>query len=317
MPPDPKPDGNPFEWRADQYALIDFGGGRKLERFGSLILDRPCPAALTHGRALSHRSLSSTQSVSDWQRADLRLDNSGRLVAGQPPPAAWQCQIGSMVFQLKLTPFGHVGLFPEQVANWQWLYAQCAQFPQTPSGNFSALNLFAYTGGTTMCLAAAGGRVVHVDASAPAVKWARANAQASGYAERPIRWIVEDARKFVARERRRGNRYDVIVLDPPSFGHGAAGERFEIAHDLPDLIVDCMQLLAEHRGTLLLSAHCEQPTPIDIADWIRARLGSGVLEHARLTLPTQFDKSLDAGFYIRATRNLYSQSTQQKFTRSC
>ena len=254
------------------------------------------------GRSLSRHNSSIGEAVASWEQADVRLDDSGRLVAGQPPLPSWQCRFGSMVFQLKLTPFGHVGLFPEQAANWLWLADHCAQYPQSNSGNFSALNLFAYTGGTTLCLAAAGGRVVHVDASAPAVKWARANAQASGYAERPIRWIVDDARKFVARELRRGNCYDVIVLDPPSFGHGAAGERFEIAEHLPSLIADCLQLLAADSGSLLLSAHCEEPAPTTIVDWIRPRLGQGGIEHARLTLPTQFDKSLDAGFYIRATR---------------
>lgn len=298
------PDCNPFGWSDDQYALIDFGGGRKLERFGHLVLDRPCPAAMFSNRSLPGHPRNSDESVSDWDQADVRLDSSGRLEAGQSPPSGWQCRFGAMVFQLKLTPFGHVGLFPEQAANWQWLAAHCAQYSQSDSGNFSALNLFAYTGGTTMCLAAAGGRVVHVDASAPAVKWARSNALASGYVERPIRWIVDDARKFVARELRRGNCYDVIVLDPPSYGHGAAGERFEIASHLPDLIADCMQLLTADRGTLLLSAHCEEPAPTTIVDWIQSLLGQGGVEHARLTLPTQFDKSLDAGFYIRATRQV-------------
>lgn len=299
------PDCSSFGWSADQYALIDFGGGRKLERFGNLVLDRPSPAAMFSNRSLARhnsRVTSGGEAVASWEQADVRLDDSGRLVAGESPQAGWQCRFGALVFQLKLTPFGHVGLFPEQAANWQWLAAYCTQYPQSSSGNFSALNLFAYTGGTTMCLAAAGGRVVHVDASAPAVKWARANARASGYAERPIRWIVDDARKFVARELRRGNRYDVIVLDPPSYGHGAAGERFEIASHLPDLITDCLQLLAADGGALLLSAHCEDPAPTTIIDWIHPLLGQGGVEHARLTLPTQFDKSLDAGFYVRATR---------------
>lgn len=302
MPPKPTPESDICEWNADQYALIDYGGGRKLERFGGLLLDRPSPAAMFSNRSLPQHNPSPIKSGDSWEQADVRLDDSGRLVAGRTPPANWQCRFGTMVFQLKLTPFGHVGVFPEQAANWRWLTAQSASYTQSSSGGFSALNLFAYTGGTTICLAAAGGRVVHVDASAPAVKWARANAQASGYAQRPIRWIVDDARKFVAREVRRGNRYDLIVLDPPSYGHGAAGERFEIASHLPELIATCFQLLAADRGCLLLSAHCEDPAPTTISDWIRPLLGQGGIESARLTLPTQFDKSLDAGFYIRATR---------------
>ncbi len=303
VPTEPMQQSSSIGWRADQYALLDFGGGRKLERFGGVVLDRPSPAAIASGRTLPLLAATPTSLLlSAWEQADVRLDSTGRLLAGQPPRHGWQCRFGEMVFELKLTPFGHVGLFPEQAANWQWLSAHCAGYPQVDAGRFHALNLFAYTGGTSLCLAAAGGRVVHVDASAPAVKWARANAQASGYAQRPIRWIVDDARKFVAREVRRGSRYDVIVLDPPSYGHGAAGERFEIARHLPDLIADCLQLLAADRGALLLSAHCEEPAPTTIIDWIQSHLKQSDIAHGRLDLTTQFDKSLDAGFYIRAVR---------------
>ncbi len=296
------PDAPPSDciWNPDQYSLLDFGGGRKLERFGNLVLDRPCPAALVCGRSLSSKQTSTDAEYIDWDRADVRLDNEGKLLAGRPPANGWQCRCGPMVFKLKLTPFGHVGLFPEQIANWQWLTAHCAQYQQPAVRKFSALNLFAYTGGTTMCLAAAGARVVHVDASAPAVKWARANAAASGQTELPIRWIVEDARKFVSRELRRGNHYDVVVLDPPSFGHGAGGERFTIEAHLPELLDGCLQLLAPTQGALLMSAHCEFPSPETIADWLRGGRHSASVEHDRLLLKTKSAKSLDAGFYIRA-----------------
>ncbi|MCC7339329.1 MAG: class I SAM-dependent methyltransferase [Pirellulaceae bacterium] len=301
-----------FQWSPDQYSLLDFGAGRKLERFGNVVLDRPCPAALVCGRSLTGKRAASNSAHSsgflvetdadyfDWERADVRLDNEGKLLAGRAPADGWQCHCGPMVFRLKLTPFGHVGLFPEQLANWQWLTARCAQYQAPTRRDFRALNLFAYTGGTTMCLATAGARVVHVDASAPAVKWARANAQSSRIAESPIHWIVDDARKFVSRELRRGNHYDVIVLDPPSFGHGAGGERFSIEAHLPELLDGCLQLLAPAQGTLLMSAHCELPTPASIADWIRASGRSVSIVHDRLLLKTQAGKSLDAGFYIRA-----------------
>lgn len=297
-----------FEWNRDQYALLDFGGGRKLERFGEIVLDRPCPAAIICGRspACPRTTSESAQSSAlvteyfDWERADVRLDNEGRQLVGRAPADDWQCHCGPMVFRLKLTPFGHVGLFPEQIANWQWLAAYCAQYQQRVAHEITALNLFAYTGGTTLCLATAGARVVHVDASAPAVKWARANAQASGSTELPIRWIVEDARKFVSRELRRGNHYDLVVLDPPSFGHGAGGERFSIAAHLPELLDGCLQLLAPTRGALLMSAHCENPSPKSIVEWIRVRRSSASIEHNRLQLETQSGKTLDAGFYVRA-----------------
>ena len=129
---------------------------------------------------------------------------------------------------------------------------------------------------------------------------ARANAAASGQTELPIRWIVEDARKFVSRELRRGNHYDVVVLDPPSFGHGAGGERFTIEAHLPELLDGCLQLLAPTQGALLMSAHCEFPSPETIADWLRGGRHSASVEHDRLLLKTKSAKSLDAGFYIRA-----------------
>ncbi|MEO8271534.1 MAG: class I SAM-dependent methyltransferase [Aureliella sp.] len=287
-------------WGAEQYALLDFGAGRKLERFGEYVLDRPCPAALDCGRSLTNKRTATDTGHFDWELADVRLDHEGKLLVGRPPADGWQCRCGLMLFRLKLTPFGHVGLFPEQVANWQWLAAHCATYQQPSRRELTALNLFAYTGGTTMCLAASGARVVHVDASAPAVKWARANAQSSGCRELPIRWIVEDARKFVSRELRRGKLYDVVVLDPPSFGHGAGGERFSIEAHLPELLDGCLQLLAPTHGALLMSAHCENPSPELIASWIRTKRSSASIEHDRLQLQTHSGKTLDAGFYVRA-----------------
>ena len=296
-----------FGWSPDQYALLDFGSGRKLERFGNIVLDRPCPAAEVCGRSTLGGTVDALEADRgeivqrwSWERADLRLGEDGRLLAGQAPPHAWRCRYGAMVFQLKLTPFGHVGLFPEQAANWEWLIAHCAQYQQPTPRPFTALNLFAYTGGTTMCLASLGARVVHVDASAPAVKWARSNAQVAGLEQLPMRWIVDDARKFVARELRRGNRYDLIVLDPPSYGHGVGGARFAIAEDLPELLDSCLQLLEPAQGAVLLSAHCESPTAAMIAAWMRDSVGTGSLAHDRLQLQTQLGKSLDAGFFVRA-----------------
>ncbi|MCA9247474.1 MAG: class I SAM-dependent methyltransferase [Planctomycetales bacterium] len=240
---------------ADQYELLDFGAGRKLERFGRLVLDRPCPAAGNVAR--QHEPL--------WAEADAvfeRLDaDSGRWYTNSAFPESWTVSHGRVTFELRPTPFGHVGIFPEQAANWQWLADRLAQV----GGPLKVLNLFAYTGGSTLAAAAAGAEVVHVDAAANVVAWARRNAEISGLADRPIRWIVEDALKFVAREVRRGNRYDTIILDPPSFGRGPKGQVWKATEHLYDLLAQCAALTAGHGALLLATCHTPEITRTSLA----------------------------------------------------
>jgi 23S rRNA (cytosine1962-C5)-methyltransferase len=271
----------------DSYALLDFGDGRKLERFGHVVLDRVSPAAI-----------GAAQADSDWGAADLRLDDRGDVQSGKSIGDNWFVEIAGIRFNLRVTPFGHVGVFPEQVSNWRWLQAmrRASTVNEPPR---QALNLFAYTGGSTMALAQAGFHVVHVDASAPSVRWARENAANNGLAEHPIRWIVEDARKFAARELKRGRRYDFLVLDPPSFGHGPSGDRWEIENDLFPLLEDCLEIL-HSGGQLLLTAHSVSPSPDEIVAWLSHRLkNSGQIQSKRLTIPDRHNRQLDSGFCIR------------------
>ena len=276
----------------EHYDLIDFGGGRKLERFGNVVLDRPSPAAVDQ-----HRSLR------DWSIANLRLDDCGEITSGGLANAPWRVRIANLLFNLRITPFGHVGLFPEQAPNWQWLQSLTADAADQQQQR-NALNLFAYTGGSTMAMAKAGFEVVHVDASAPSVRWARDNAETNQLDSLPIRWIVEDARKFASREVKRGRSYDLIVLDPPSFGHGPSGDRWQIESDLFPLLEVCLQLLNEH-GRLLLTAHSTSPAPEDIAEWLRSELDKKQRQDEyrvscqRLELVDQHQRPLDAGFSIR------------------
>lgn len=271
----------------DSYALIDFGDGRKLERFGQVVLDRVSPAAIGTARWKS-----------DWGEADLRLDERGAVIGGKPVTDGWSVEIAGMRFKLRVTPFGHVGVFPEQLANWRWLQSHRCESKASLASQL-ALNLFAYTGGSTIALAQAGFQVVHVDASAPSVKWARENASNNRLDEHPIRWIVEDARKFVARELKRSRRYDLIVLDPPSFGHGPGGNRWEIENDLFPLLENCLSILNE-RGKILLTAHSVSPTPEDIVAWLAPLLNdSGRVQCNRLAIPDQNNRPLDSGFYVR------------------
>jgi 23S rRNA (cytosine1962-C5)-methyltransferase len=233
----------------DDYALLDVGGGARLERFGARITDRPHPGADTPRRAADR-----------WATADLRFDRSTGWVAREDALLdPWTVRLDDLALGLRPTETGQVGLFPEHAASLAWLAgrvtarAGSAADGATPS----VLHLFAYTGLVTLALARAGAAVAHVDAARPAVAWARENADRNGLADRPIRWLVDDARAFVAREARRGRRYDGLVLDPPSYGHGSQGGRpWRIEDDLPPLLHACREVLADG-AFALLTAHTE------------------------------------------------------------
>ncbi len=228
-----------------QYQLIDFGNGRRLERFGGVLLDRPCPAveSLPQG------------DPDAWRRADARFERGegeeGEWVCRRELPDRWNVRHGSAVFELKRTAVGHLGIFPEQAANWDWIAEQL----QSTAEPLKVLNLFAYTGGSTLAAAATGAEVVHVDAAQNTVAWARRNAELSGMADLPVRWIGEDALKFATRELKRGHRYDAVVLDPPSYGHGPRGEVWQLSKHLPRLLQLCGELTAERRRFVLLTCH--------------------------------------------------------------
>ncbi len=276
------------------YELIDFGEGRKLERFGSVVLDRPCPAAEHQPIELPERW---SEAVSRYER----LGDSGRWVPiGGPVPAPWEATWDPLTVRLKCTPFGHVGLFPEQVANWRWI----ARRVGTGNRPCRVLNLFAYTGVSTLFAAAAGAQVVHVDAAKNVVQWARDNARLSGLGEAPIRWIVEDARRFVQRELRRGNRYEAIVLDPPSYGHGPKGERWQIDRDLVPLVQECAALLDQERRFFLLSCHSPSWGPSELSALLQETLSGSCQATAQthagpLTLVTAEGRPLAAGVTAR------------------
>jgi 23S rRNA (cytosine1962-C5)-methyltransferase len=270
---------------SDDYELLDFGEGRRLERFGPVVLDRPCPAAEPFPQTNPDR----------WPQADARFDVRddlrGQWTDRRQLAERWHVAHGPLRFELKRTEFGHLGLFPEQAENWDWLGnhfrsagvppvlsdvrwggsctgvrwggsctgvrwgGSCAATPPAAEQRPRVLNLFAYTGGSTLASAAAGAEVVHVDAAKNVVTWARRNAELSGLANAPIRWIAEDALKFVKRELKRGNRYDAVILDPPSYGHGARGEVWRLSKHLPRLLDLCAELTERRPRFVLLTCH--------------------------------------------------------------
>jgi 23S rRNA (cytosine1962-C5)-methyltransferase len=245
------------------YELIDFGEGRRLERFGEFLLDRP--AAGTEGIERDAASLEF------WSQATARFDPAGSGSSAQRGtwvpagvlPETWIVEIGGIRFELKPTVFGHLGVFPEQAGNWQWITERLFEIrgrveePRRPK----VLNLFAYTGGSTIAVATAGAEVVHVDSARGTVAWARRSAELNGLADAPIRWIVEDAPRFVRRELARGNRYDAVILDPPSYGHGPKGQSWKLERDLPELLRESISLLSERPAFVLLSCHTPGITP--------------------------------------------------------
>lgn len=241
----------------NEYQLLDFGNGRKLERVGAEVLDRPSPAAVGHELATPEL----------WRDATVRFDAQrggkgewARLRASSAPDdGSWSVRHGASRLLLKLSSSGNIGLFPEHASTWGWIgdnVRRCAE--EQPTERPRVLNLFAYTGGASLAAALAGAHVTHVDSAGPTVAWAKRNAEASGAAELPVRWLVEDAMKFVAREVRRGNHYDGIIADPPTYGHGPKGKPFKFRQHLDELMDLCGQMVNPERSPgqfLLFSCH--------------------------------------------------------------
>ena len=274
------------------YGLMDSGHGRKLERYGPYSFIRPEPQAM-------------------WAPALDAWDADGEFVPGSDeegggrwqyfrdvPPAGWDLAWEEVRFRAQTTPFRHLGFFPDMAPQWSWMRERLGEGPSTGSGQASeALNLFGYTGVGTLAMSVAGARLTHVDASKKSVEAGKANAALSGMAERPIRWLVEDAGKFVAREVRRGRRYDGIILDPPKYGRGPNGEVWKLEEGLPALIADCARLLDADSRFLVLTVYAVRMSALAIGELLRqalAPLGGSVecgdmavREEARgLLLPT-------------------------------
>ncbi len=263
--------------RWQDFEILDTSSGEKLERWGDVILARPDPQVIWH-----------TPRGSLWQQAAAHYRRSssggGHWENRTLKQKEWQIGYHGLRFSIRPTGFKHTGLFPDQAANWDWMAARVAAAGRP----VSVLNLFAYTGGATLALAQAGAQVCHVDASKGMVQWARENARLSGLEERPIRWIVDDCRKFVEREIRRGRHYDGIVMDPPSYGRGPTGEVWKLEDQIYDLIELTARLLAPDALFFLLNSYTTGLSPsvmeYMLAVVIRRRLG-GQVSSSEIGLP--------------------------------
>jgi len=280
----------------NEYALLDSGNMQKLERIGPYTLVRPAPQAIWRQRLPAE----------EWQKADgvytRTTEGDGQWTWRQKVTRDFEILFNNLVFQVKLTNFGHMGLFPEQVENWEWLRQKIRRRMQrTNDRNFYVLNLFAYTGGSTMAASQGGAHLVHLDAAKGVVDWARKNTHLSRLHERPIRWLVDDALKFVRREERRGNSYQGIILDPPSFGRGPQGEVFKIEDDLVPMLEACKSILAKDALFVLYSCHTPGFTPVTLQNQLDDMVGEreGKLQCGEMTIPDSSGRLLPSGTYAR------------------
>jgi 23S rRNA (cytosine1962-C5)-methyltransferase len=287
----------------DGYRLIDSGrnaqgAGEKLELYGDLRVIRP------EAQALWPRSLPDAE----WNKADALFtgdtdeDGIGRWAFPHVPLGeTWPMQLLGVDFHGRLTSFRHVGVFPEQIAHWRWMAEQINQANRP----LKVLNLFGYTGVASLVAAKAGAEVTHVDASKKAIGWARENQALAGLENRPVRWICEDAMKFIAREERRGNRYDIILTDPPKFGRGPNGEVWQLFDHLPLMLDICRELLSPKPLGLVLTAYSIRASFYAIHELMRETMrgAGGVVESGELILR----ESTEAGAGRALSTSLYSR----------
>ena len=269
------------------YELVDIGEGRKLERFGALTVDRPEPQALWKRAAAAEI----------WARAALKFeaqpeDEQGIWHGAQARRADWAVRYKDIVLMCRATSFRHVGVFPEQVCHWDWIDERI----RAARREVRLLNLFGYTGAASLVAAAAGARVTHVDASRKAIGWARENQAASRLESAPIRWICDDAVKFVEREVRRGNTYDGIILDPPMYGRGPNKEVWRLFEDLPGLLGHCARLISERPVFVILTAYALRLSFLSLAELVSDMelRPEGVIESGELVVESRHRSRLFA-----------------------
>ena len=284
------------------YEILDMANGEKLERWNNIYLVRPDPQIIWNDKQYPEK----------WKQANARYNRSstggGHWDYKKRLPDSWQIKYKNLTFNIKPMGFKHTGIFPEQEVNWDWMMDKIQNEIKTTNREVKVLNLFAYTGGATVACLYAGASVCHVDSSKGMVAWAKENVVSSRLQERPVRYIVDDVVKFVQREIRRGNKYDAIIMDPPSYGRGTNGEVWKFEENLPMLIEICMQVLSDNPLFFLINSYTTGTSSMVLENLLKMnmrkkygkRADDGIFENGEVGLPmTDSDFILPCGIYSK------------------
>lgn len=284
------------------YEILDMANGEKLERWNNIYLVRPDPQIIWNDKQYPEK----------WKQANARYNRSstggGHWDYKKRLPDSWQIKYKNLTFNIKPMGFKHTGIFPEQAVNWDWIMDKIQSEIKNTNREVKVLNLFAYTGGATVACLYAGASVCHVDSSKGMVAWAKENVVSSRLQERPVRYIVDDVVKFVQREIRRGNKYDAIIMDPPSYGRGANGEVWKFEENLPMLIEICMQVLSDNPLFFLINSYTTGTSSMVLENLLKMnmrkkygkRADDGIFENGEVGLPmTDSDFILPCGIYSK------------------
>ena len=273
------------------YEILDMANGEKLERWGNVYLIRPDPQIIWKNKSFSEK----------WNCANARYYRSstggGNWKYNKKVPDNWQIKYRELTFNIKPMGFKHTGLFPEQAVNWDWMISKI----KNAKRDIKVLNLFAYTGGATVACSYAGASVCHVDSSKGMTIWAKENIASSGLADRPVRFIVDDVVKFVNREIRRGNKYDAIIMDPPSYGRGTNGEVWKFEENIADLVELCTKVLSDNPLFFLINSYTTGISSTVLENILRLNIKkNGKFTHGEVGLPMTNSKLiLPCGIYGR------------------
>lgn len=283
------------EWK--EYKILDMANGQKLEKWGNIILSRPDPQIIWKEKTFPNK----------WKEINATYNRSktggGSWDFKKKLPSQWQIHYKNLTFNIKPMGFKHTGLFPEQAVNWDWMINKIKTEKQRTNREIKVLNLFAYTGGATVACLSAGASVCHVDSSKGMTTWAKENVASSGLEKRPVRYIVDDVVKFVNREIRRGNKYDAIIMDPPSYGRGAKGEVWQFENNIYDLVELCTNILSNKPIFFLINSYTTGISSTvlkNILELTVERKHKGKIEAGEIGLPMENSKLiLPCGIYGR------------------
>jgi 23S rRNA (cytosine1962-C5)-methyltransferase len=270
----------------EDYELLDSGNGLRLERFAKYVISKPDPQAIWKPNL----------SQAEWDKADAKYMEKDW--SANNLPQKWPLTYKNIRFYAKLTPFKHTGVFPEQILNWDYMQDRIKNVEKETS----VLNLFGYTGIASLVCAANGAKVTHLDGSKPAISWARENQALSGLSDKPIRWILDDAVQFTAREARRGNIYDAIIMDPPVYGHGPSGEIWDFNQSFPELLTNCRKILSPKPVFVIVNAYAISSSSLMLANTMEDYLGLNKekIEYGELALEEKSrGRLLSTGIFAR------------------